>query len=252
MRRSYALTVLPVNGIPYTIVRREESPTDLPALARALPLREQIHGQLRSAILSGEFAPGTPLVEAELAARLGASRTPVREALQRLETEGLLERRGLRGIVVRELKEDDVTCIFEIREALESLAARRAARRMSREMLAELAGIVTTMRVAIDDANELERLDTAFHDRILATAEGARLRRMLSDLREEIVTWRFLSLSTPERRAATVAEHEAMLEALRAGDEDRVAQITAEHIAQARSSVLAHVRRRGETIRAAS
>ena len=87
-------------------------------LARSQPLREQIHGQLRSAILNGEYAPGTPLVEAELANRLGASRTPVREALQRLETEGLLERRGVRGIVVRELTEDDVTCIFEIRESL--------------------------------------------------------------------------------------------------------------------------------------
>lgn len=220
---------------------------DFPGLARALPLREQIHGQLRSAILGGEYAPGTPLVEAELAGRLGASRTPVREALQRLEAEGLLERRGLRGIVVREFTEDDVTCIFEIREALESLAARRACRRMSPKVFAQLAAIVANMRVAVDDPNEMERLDTAFHDRILGTAEGARLRRILSDLREEIVTWRFLSLSTPERRAATVAEHEAMLEALRAEDEDRVSRITAEHIVQAWRSVLAHLRRRAET-----
>jgi len=221
-------------------------------LARALPLREQIHGQLRTAILNGDYEPGTPLVEAELATRLGASRTPVREALQRLETEGLLERRGLRGIVVRELKEEDVTCIFEIREALESLAARRACRRMSPRTLAELAAIVAPMRAAVDDPNEMERLDTAFHDRILATAEGARLRRMLSDLREEIVTWRFLSLSTHERRAATVVEHEAVLHALQAGDEDAVGRIVAEHIASARASVLAHVRRRSETAQAAS
>jgi DNA-binding GntR family transcriptional regulator len=219
---------------------------DFPGLARALPLREQIHGQLRSAILNGEYQPGTPLVEAELAARLGASRTPVREALQRLETEGLLERRGARGIVVRELRVEDVTCIFEIRESLESLAARRACRRMSPGVLAALRAIVDQMRGAVDDPNEMERLDTAFHDRILAVAEGARLRRMLSDLREELVTWRFLSLSSRERRAATVGEHEGVLRALEAGDEDVVARIVAEHIANSRASVLEHVRRQGE------
>jgi DNA-binding GntR family transcriptional regulator len=172
--------------------------------------------------------------------------------LQRLETEGLLERRGPRGIVVRELKEEDVTCIFEIRESLESLAARRACRRMSPPIIAALRAIVGQMRAAVDDPNALERLDTAFHDRILATAEGARLRRMLSDLREEIVTWRFLSLSTPERRAATVAEHAAVLQALEAGDEAAVGRIVAEHIVAARMSVVAHVRRRSEAAQAAS
>src|ERR1700738_2173034 len=96
-----------------------------------LPLRARIHARLRTAILSGELAPGTPVIEAELAGRLGASRTPVREALRRLEAEGLLEPRGLRGSVVRALRSDEVECVFEIREALESLAARRAARSLS-------------------------------------------------------------------------------------------------------------------------
>jgi DNA-binding GntR family transcriptional regulator len=72
---------------------------------------------------------------------------------------------------------------------------------------------------------------------------------MLSDVREEIVTWRFLSLSTPDRRAATVAEHEAVLHALAAGDEDLVGNIVAKHIADARTAVLAHVRRHVETPR---
>ncbi|MEA2687933.1 MAG: hypothetical protein QOD51_540, partial [Candidatus Eremiobacteraeota bacterium] len=95
----------------------------LQPLRRGLPLRDRIHDRLRAAIISGELSPGTPVIEAELATRLGASRTPVREALRRLEAEGLLEPRGLRGSVVRELKSDEVECVFEIREALESLAA---------------------------------------------------------------------------------------------------------------------------------
>ncbi len=212
-------------------------------LARATPLREQIHAQLRTAILNGDYRAGTPLVEAELAARLGASRTPVREALQRLETEGLLERRGVRGIVVRGFREEDVTCIFEIREALESLAARRACRRMSPDTLAELTELVGRMRAAANDPNELEHLDTAFNDRVVATAEGSRLRRMLTDLRQEIVTWRFLSLSTAQRRTATIEEREALLQALGAGDEERAARIVAAHIAGACEAVLDHIRR---------
>jgi DNA-binding GntR family transcriptional regulator len=221
---------------------------DFGTLARSIPLREQIHGRLRTAILNRDYAPGTPLVEAELAARLGASRTPVREALQRLETEGLLERRGARGIVVRQLREEDVVCIFEIRESLESLAARRACRRMSPAVRAELAGTVARMRAAVDDPNELAHLDTAFYDGILAASEGERLRRMLSDLRGELVTWRFLALASRERRVATVAEHAAVLAALELGDEDAVAALVSRHIAEARESVLEHVRQRADEL----
>ncbi|BDE05692.1 GntR family transcriptional regulator [Vulcanimicrobium alpinum] len=210
----------------------------LQPIRRTLPLRERIHDRLRQAILSGDLAPGTPVIEAELAARLGASRTPIREALRRLEAEGLLEPRGLRGTVVRELREDDVSCVFEIREALESLAARRAARVMRPAQLEKLEEHVAAMGEAVDDPAEMERQDTAFHDVILAVANGDRLKRMLTELREELIAYRFLSLSEPERRHATVHEHRAILEALRAHDEDGAAERTAEHIANARAAVL--------------
>ncbi|GAC1557550.1 MAG: GntR family transcriptional regulator [Polyangiales bacterium] len=210
----------------------------LQPLRRGLPLRDRIHDRLRSAILSGELSPGTPVIEAELANRLGASRTPVREALRRLEAEGLLEPRGLRGSVVRALASDDVDCIFEIREALESLAARRAARTIREADLRKLEGHVAQMRAAVDDANEMERQDTAFHDVILAAASGDRLKRMLTDLREELIAYRFLSLSDSDRRRATIVEHEDILAALRAHDEQAAATRIAAHIANARTAVL--------------
>ncbi len=210
----------------------------LQPLRRGPSLRDRIHDRLRGAILSGDLAPGSPVIEAELAARLGASRTPVREALRRLEAEGLLEPRGGRGSVVREVRSDQVECIFEIREALESLAARRAARTIRDADLRRLADLVERMRGAADDANEMERHDTAFHDIILAAGNGDRLKRMLSDLREELITYRFLSLSDGERRVATVGEHEAILDALRARDEAAAGARTAAHIANARAAVL--------------
>ena len=206
---------------------------------RPRSLRDQVYDRIRAAILSGELAPGAPVIEAELAATLGASRTPVREALRRLETEGMLEPRGARGTVVRELKRDEIECIFEIREALETLAARRASRRMTERDFVELERLIERMRERVDDPGEMERLDTRFHDGILALADGVRLKRMLGDLRADILPWRFLALATPERRTATVAEHSAMLAALRARDEAQIVATTIRHIANTKRAVLA-------------
>jgi GntR family transcriptional repressor for pyruvate dehydrogenase complex len=94
------------------------------------------------------------------------------------------------------------------------------------------------MRGATEDPNEMERCDTAFHDVILANAEGDRLKRMLTELREELIAYRFLSLNNNERREETIGEHEAILAALRAHDEDRAAASTAHHIAHARAAVM--------------
>jgi DNA-binding GntR family transcriptional regulator len=210
----------------------------LQPIRRSLSLRERIHDRLRTAILNGELAAGTPVIEAEIATRLGASRTPVREALRRLEAEGLLEPRGLRGTVVRELKGDEVACVFEIREALESLAARRAARTIRSGQLERLEAELDGMRDAIDDPPEMERHDTAFHDLILAAATGERLRRMLTELREELIAYRFLSLSDLARRHETITEHRAIFDALRAHDEQAAGERTAAHIANARAAVL--------------
>jgi len=201
-------------------------------------LRDQVYDRLRAAILSGELAPGAPVIEAEIAARLGASRTPVREALRRLETEGMLEPRGTRGSVVRELKRDEVECIFEIREALETLAARRASRRAGETDLVEFARLVERMAQHVDDPSEMERLDTLFHDRILALADGHRLKRMLGDLRADTLPWRFIALTTAARRHATVEEHAAMLAAIRAKDEAAIVATTTRHIVNTKHAVL--------------
>ncbi len=205
---------------------------------RPRSLRDQVYDRLRAAILSGELAAGAPIIEADIATTLGASRTPVREALRRLETEGMLEPRGARGSVVRELKRDEVECIFEIREALETLAARRAARRMTERDAADLERLVERMRKHAGDANEMERLDTQFHDRILALADGHRLKRMLGDLRADILPWRFVALATAERRQATVEEHTAMLVALRAKDERAIAAAARSHIRNTKAALL--------------
>lgn len=181
---------------------------------------------------------GAAVIEAEIATRLGASRTPVREALRRLETEGMLEPRGGRGTVVRELKRAEVACIFEIREALESLAARRASRRMDERDYREIDRLLERMRKYVDDPAEMERLDTAFHDRILGQADGIRLKRMLGDLRSDILPWRFMALATLERRQATIDEHTALVGAMKARDETAIAETASLHIRNTQAAVV--------------
>lgn len=216
-----------------------KSPPNPAQLERPRSLREQIHERLRQAILSGELAPGAPVIEADLAARLGASRTPVREALRRLESEGLVEPRGLRGSVVRAVSADEIICIYEIRERLEGLAAQRASRTMGDDDYRALTELVRRMQASLADPIAFEQADSAFHDYVIEHADGPRLRRMLTDLREEITTWRFLSLSNLERRKITIKEHRAIVAAMRAHDEDAVAAAMSLHIAHARDSVLA-------------
>lgn len=207
-------------------------------LQRPRPLRDQIYDRLRAAILSGEMPAGTPLIEVEIAVRLGASRTPVREALRRLETEGMVEPRGGRGTVVRELKLDEVGCILEIRESLEKIAALRAARRMEKRDYQKMERIVERMRKCVDDLSEMERLDTEFHDEILAHAEGIRLKRMLGDLRSDILPLRSYALATLDRRQAVVNEHASMLKAMTARNEAAIAKATSRHITNTRAAIL--------------
>jgi DNA-binding GntR family transcriptional regulator len=206
-------------------------------LERPRSLRDQVYDRLRAAIFSGEMPAGAPVIEVDIATRLGASRTPVREALRRLESEGLLEPRGNRGSVVRELKRSEVTCIFEIRESLESLAARRASRLMSERDYVEMERLVERMRNHVHDPGEMEQLDTAFHDSILAHADGIRLKRMLGDLRADILPWRFLALATLERRQAVVDEHVEMLAAMKSHDEAAIERAISRHIMNSRAAI---------------
>jgi DNA-binding GntR family transcriptional regulator len=220
---------------------RATTASGLRAVKRAPSLRDQVYDRLRAAILTGDLPPGAPLVEAEIAASLSASRTPVREALMRLETEGMIEPRGMRGSVVRELRRDEIDCLFEIREALETLAARRASRRMTERDIAAFRKLVERMRLSVDDAAAMARLGTEFHDRILALADGDRLKRMLGDLRADIQPWRAIGLANAERRRESALEHGAMVEAMVAKDEAAIVAVTARHILNARRAVVAAV-----------
>lgn len=213
------------------------------------PLRRQLaYDSIREKILSGEFAPGSMLSEAELATLLGISRTPVREALQRLQEDGLATILPRRGALVRILTLPEVREILLVREALEGLAARLATTHMSRAILE---GLRAQWQDALDtlEASTLQALDkqgVQFHA-VLVEASGNRtLARMLESVRGRIEGTRQIYLhssgETALRRARLICEeHLRVLDALQAGDADRAEIAMKEHLRQIRAETIGAV-----------
>lgn len=205
----------------------------LRAPKRAKSIVEDIAGQLRKLILQGRLAPGTRLVELEIAAQMGSSQGSVREALQRLERDALVERQGRRGTFVTNVSPEDMREVFLVRSAVESAAIRRTARRIQDDQLDELTKLVQSMREAAREGEPaaLVALDMLFHQRICAWAEHPTLLRIWMLLRTQVE--RFLILFDPVHfpDLSQVADnHLPLLEALAARDPDLAADRMEQHV----------------------
>ncbi|HEY8484058.1 MAG TPA: GntR family transcriptional regulator [Longimicrobiales bacterium] len=200
---------------------------------KAATVVDEIWAQLRRLILQGTLVPGTRLVELDIAAQTGASQGSVREALQRLERDGLVVRRGRNGTFVTEVSPAEMHEIFRIRGVVESCAIRRLARRVRPEQLEELRELVERMREAgrAGDTVAVVGHDMAFHQRICAWAEHPILLRVWTLLHGQLE--RFLVIYDASHFAdlTTVADnHLPILEALEAGDADAAAERIERHV----------------------
>ena len=187
---------------------------------------------LRSAIVSGELLPSERLVEEDLARRLGLGRAAVRMALVRLEHDGLVERERNRGARVRRVSEAEAVEIVEVRAALESLAAGKAATRATPKDVRELRAILREMRVkrergdliAVSDAN------AALHRRILEISGHETARRLSGTLISQIVRFQYRTVLLPGRAERSGREHTAIVEAIAAGDADGAERAMRRHL----------------------
>jgi DNA-binding GntR family transcriptional regulator len=201
---------------------------------RTASLVDQVWTQLRSLILTGRLGPGTRLVELEIASQMGTSQGSVREALQRLEQDGLVERRGRRGTFVTEVSIDELREIFAVRELLEGFAARTTARSISSAQLSELQALIEQMRVAGRAGNMVGLVDAdmAFHRQICLWSARPTLMRawipLYTQLQRFIVTTHPHYFSNLEEIADT---HQPILDALRDHDPDAAARHIQEHMA---------------------
>lgn len=195
-------------------------------------LRDHAYDAIKTAILSLHLKPGEPLVERELATRLGISKTPVRGALVRLEREGLVTMVPFKGAIVARIYKDDIREIFQLREALEGLAARLAAPMFSEADYLEGQRIHQAAEQAFQEQRytECSQVGHGLHDLILRRADNSRLRLIVKNLDDQLQRFRLVSAAIPGRLARSSQEHVEILEALHARDAALAERLMKEHL----------------------
>ena len=197
-----------------------------------LPLRDVVFNTLREAILKGELKPGERLMELQLAAKLGVSRTPIREAIRMLEQEGLAVTIPRKGAEVARMTEKDMEDVLQIRDALDELAASIACEQISEEELAELRHTMHEFEESTKtgDVKRIAEADVRFHDIIYHATRNVKLENMLNNLREQMYRYRLEYIKDADKRQILMVEHEHILKAL-----------TLRHIQEAKMAVREHI-----------
>lgn len=208
------------------------------------PLREAICESLRNAIKNGKLKPGERLMEVQLAEELGISRTPVREAIRKLEQEGYVIMLPRRGTYVSSVSVHDVQEIFEIRTALEKLSTGLAARRIENDELEQLQKLLTIIEGYIEkrDIDNIVKTDIEFHDLLYHVSRNERLSGIISNLKEQLARFRTLSMSYPGRLEETLEEHREMVEAIASGDVEAAREAAERHMVRAEETLLKAMR----------
>ena len=206
----------------------------------AQPKRSGVYRALKREIVEMELEPGTPLSEVDLSKRLGSSRTPVRESLHQLSREGLVRLVPGRGAFVAEISMRDIIELFQMREALETHAARLAAQAPDRS---EVLGLADRMRhaPALLDEGDLRgyyKLTEELDETIVSLAGNSRLEAALSELWDQIKRARHVAQAKPDRLAETVQEHIDILETIASGDESASARTVRLHVRNSMRSIL--------------
>lgn len=205
-----------------------------------LPLRDVVFNTLRQAILKGELKPGERLMEIALAEKLGVSRTPIREAIRKLELEGLVTMIPRRGAQVANITEKDLNDVLEVRICLEKMAIEKACNCMTEENLQKLrrAGRDFERMIASGDLTKLTEADVAFHEIIYQASDNARLIQVLYNLREQIYRYRIEYLKEEDIRKLLAKEHEEIYQALKNRDVKKAQDITYMHLENQRKAIM--------------
>ena len=197
-----------------------------------LPLRDVVFNTLREAILRGDLVPGERLMELQLAAKLGVSRTPIREAIRMLEQEGLAITIPRKGAIVAGMTEKDMQDVLEIREALEELSVQVACDKITDEEIAKLRENMENFETSLKSGNlkRMAEADVEFHDVIYQATDNPKLINMLNNLREQMYRYRVEYLKNPRNHEQLLREHEAIYRGIMEKDKDAVTEMIRKHI----------------------
>ncbi len=204
-------------------------------------LADLVFERIETAIVDGTYAPGTVLTEMKLSAELGVSRTPIREAIRRLEQERLVGESG-KGIVVIGITRQDVLDVYEIRLRIEGLATRRCAENINHAQLDQLKNAYELFRYYTQRRipDQIKDADTQFHEMIYEYCGSPTLQETLSALHKKVAKFRRISVQSQNRANIASEEHLSILQALEAHDADRAEALAIAHIKNARDSILAN------------
>jgi DNA-binding GntR family transcriptional regulator len=220
-------------------------PPKLRATVERQTLAEQVYASLKKAIVNGDLEPGERLKELEIAQSLGASRTPVREALSWLEQEGLVKPLRSGGMMVVELAESDVEEIYGLLQVLEGYGAGLAAARITAKQLDQLESTCDRAdRVSADEPERQSELNWRFHELVLEASGHERLQEIVRRLRSAMHPYRAVTLASEEFRTRCVPDHRRVITLLRTRDSAGVQQLMSDHIGAARDVTVAELRRR--------
>jgi DNA-binding GntR family transcriptional regulator len=213
---------------------------DGPAPIARRSLHEQVVTRVRDLIIEGALVPGTRIHEGQLGAKLGVSRTPLREALKFLASEGLVELVASRGAMVRRFSAKDVRDMLDVLAVLEAFAARVACKVASDADIAEVRRLHDRMveRYAVRDRLEYFKLNQAIHSAFLRLAGNATLEEAHASIQSRMKRIRYVGNEEPPKWAAALAEHEAMMRALEARDGEALAAVVARHLENTWARVL--------------
>ncbi len=197
-----------------------------------LPLRDVVFNTLRQAILRGELKPGERLMEVKLANQLGVSRTPIREAIRKLELDGLVLITPRRGAEVAQITEKSLHDVLEVRRSLEALAVQLACERIDSQGIMDLKKAERDFKKVLgnDDITVVAEADVAFHDVIYMATDNQRLIQLLSNFREQMYRYRVEYLKRKESHPKLLEEHHEILCAIEKGDVTTATRITCQHI----------------------
>lgn len=213
---------------------------------KSISLASQVFEKLEDDIITGVYPRGEILTEMKLVEQLGVSRTPIREALRRLEQERLIAESG-KGSVVLGITLEDLMDIMEIRQRLEGLAAYYATKNLTEDGRKELEQISELQDFYLEkkDIDHLRQMDDRFHDTLYNLSGRPILRDALMPLHRKSLRYRRISIDDPERLYHSIEEHRAICRAVLSGDADLATQLITEHIARAKKNMIARCYQHG-------
>lgn len=205
-----------------------------------LPLRDVVFNTLREAILKGELVPGERLMEKTLSERMGVSRTPIREAIRKLELEGLVITVPRKGAEVAKITEKDIRDLLEVRATLEALAVRLACEKMDEDAIERLKYLKDEFARAArkKDVDSIIRKDIEFHDAIFAATDNDKLIQIVSNLREQIYRFRVKYIQEMLDYQVLIDEHEEIVESIKNGNTKAAETMAINHIANQEKAVI--------------